>query len=74
MKHRMNSRFVFIAVLCLSSTAFFAQNTTQIKPWYASGLEKLGFTVTGVSVGEKVGGAPYDSADAIALFGELASR
>jgi len=45
MKHRMKSRFVLIAVLCLSSTAFFAQNTAQTKPWYSDGLEKLGFTV-----------------------------
>jgi peroxiredoxin len=36
---------VMIALLALSVSAAFAQNFVQVKPWYAGGLEKLGFTV-----------------------------
>ena len=39
------SKLVLIALFGLFSTGLFAQKAAQVKPWYASGLEKLGFTV-----------------------------
>ena len=40
--HRL---FAAIAALTLVVSGTFAQNFVQVKPWYSSGLEKLGFTV-----------------------------
>lgn len=37
--------YLLIAALVLFSPMLFAQGASQPKPWYSSGLEKLGFTV-----------------------------
>ena len=42
---RTNRRITLIAVLGLAASALFAQKVADVKPWYSSGLEKLGFTV-----------------------------
>ena len=44
-QHRWYRPFLIIAALGLSISALFAQSNAQARPWYASGLEKLGFTV-----------------------------
>ena len=45
MVQRMNARFIIIVALGLLASMVFAENGAQPKLWYASGLEKLGFTV-----------------------------
>jgi peroxiredoxin len=44
-QYRGRRLFLQIAILVFSISALFAQGGAQAKPWYASGLERLGFTV-----------------------------
>jgi peroxiredoxin len=44
-QYRDYRKLILIVAILFSVSALFAQNAAHVKPWYASGLERLGFTV-----------------------------